>query len=436
MDKSRIVEWRPDKKNGGSPLGSIYLDGSWDGYMGHGEALSYAKHHGAKLKITGPLAAYAKFGTGSMKDEIPPMIQAEKFIGTLVGCAIGDALGMPVESWPKARIRKHVGRITEMMGPVILRDANGGKLTEDEFGKIHHWTEVFEKGEYTDDTILTLAIAESIIERGLPDLHHITEKQLEIYQEFSQGRSKCGFGGTTKAAFDNLVNGALPTKSGVIGGPGTGPAMKMAPVGMWMALAGDFQTDDRGRTMAGLYFAKLIGTATHLDPRSIVCGVIQAAAIWVLLRGELPSTDREYFSKYLYGIAKAWEGPLTDKHKWYRKGDITSKLKWITKNSNVSVSQAHDHLGSSSATYQAYPFTLWMFQKFWDTKSPLNPIAGLEELVNCGGDCDTTGAMFGALVGAKHGMIFPEKWTSQVKNLDYVIEVGKKFAALRETKWD
>jgi len=351
----------------------------------------------------------------------------EKLIGTLVGCAVGDALGMPVESWPKARIQKHVGRITEMMDPVILRDTDGNKITEDEFGKIHHWTEVFEKGEYTDDTILTLAIAESIIARGLPDLYDITDSQLSIYYEFSQGRSKCGFGGTTKAAFENLLKGILPTKSGVIGGPGTGPAMKMAPVGMWMALEEDDRFVDRGRAIYGMYLAKLIGKSTHLDPRSIICGVVQAVAITELLKESIPAKDKNMFIEYLYNLARCWEGPLTDEYKWHRKGNITSKLQWIVEHPDVSVEEAHDHFGSSSATYQAYPFTLWMFQKYWD-----DPVAGLEELVNCGGDCDTTGAMFGALAGAKHGMVFPEKWTSQVKQLDYVIEVGEKFAALGE----
>jgi len=349
------------------------------------------------------------------------MVNKEKFIAALVGCAVGDALGMPVESWPKGRIKKHIGRITEMIAPVILRDADGNKLTEDGFGKFHYWTEIFEKGEYTDDTILTLAIAESIIERGLPDLHHICKKQLEIYQDFSRGRNKCGFGGTTKAAFENLLNGVLPTQSGVIGGPGTGPAMKMAPIGMWMAL--DAWTD-MGRYSFGLYMAKLIGKSTHLDPRSIFCGVAQAAAIFYLLTR--PHQAAAYFcERIVRDLARTWEDSLTKEFKWHHKGRIFNKLCWICDNPDVSVEEAHEHLGSSSAVYQAYPFTLWMFQKYWD-----DPIAGLEEIVNCGGDCDTTGAMFGALVGAKHGMIFPEKWTSQVKNLDYVIDVGERFFKL------
>lgn len=361
------------------------------------------------------------------------MISEEHFVATLVGCAVGDALGMPVESWPKARIQKHVGRITEMIDPVILRDAEGNKLDEDEYGKIHRWTEVFSKGEYTDDTILTLAIAESIIERGLPDLHHIAERQLQIYQEFSQGRSKCGFGGTTKAAFENLLNGVLPTESGVIGGPGTGPAMKMAPIGMWIAAhyprnGAEYRAFPQMKTRdAGLYWAKLIGEMTHQDPRSVVCGIIQAGLIAYFLcnHNNMRYKKYQFFHQMIWFTE--WEAPLNDSFTWHRKGDIRSRLSWILNNPDVDVEEAHEHLGSSSATYQAYPFTLWMFQKYWD-----DPIAGLEELVNCGGDCDTTGAMFGALAGAKHGMIFPDKWVSQIQNLDHIMSVGEKMFLCKE----
>ena len=105
----------------------------------------------------------------------------DRFIGCLLGCAVGDALGMPVEGWPKERIQTRLGKLTDYLDPVILYDEGGKRLVEDEFGPIHNWTEVFSKGEYTDDTILTLAIAESIIECGLPDPVYLTQKQLKQY---------------------------------------------------------------------------------------------------------------------------------------------------------------------------------------------------------------------------------------------------------------
>lgn len=350
-------------------------------------------------------------------------ILQEKVIATFVGCAIGDALGMPVEGWPKERIKKHCGRIIEMLDPIILKDAEGNILSEDEFGVIHHWTDAFSKGEYTDDTILTLAIAESIAERGLPDLHHICQTQLKIYLDFSQGRSKCGFGGTTKDAFENLLSGVSPTKSGVIGGPGTGPPMKMSPIGLWMAMGqplGHLGWKDRLRP--GQYFAKLIGNSTHLDPRSWLCGILMADAIWRCAILDIKEGNKLFFLQEQFALAEKWYRPVTEEYTWHTKGDILKRLNWICNNLDVSVEEAHTYLGSSSAVYKAYPFVLWVFQKYWN-----NPIEGLIELVNCGGDCDTTGAMYGALVGARHGMIFPDNLKLGLKNLDYVVSVGERF---------
>ena len=338
------------------------------------------------------------------------MISENKFIGCLVGCAIGDALGMPVEGWPKERIRACLGKITDYLDPIILHDESGKRLIEDEFGPIHNWTEVFSKGEYTDDTILTLAIAESIIECGLPDPVHLTQKQLEIYEDFAQGRSKCGFGGTTKAAFENLKKGRRLTESGVIGGPGTGPAMKTAPIGLWISV-------NKNRRETGLFLADLIARSTHLDPRSRVCAVIQTDLVSLLVNDDL---HRENLTNYCGATCNQWEDALTDKFKWYKKGNIGNKLDWISLNRRASVEEAHAHLGSSSAVYRAYPFVLWMLQKFWD-----EPVEGLIELVNCGGDCDTTGAMYGALIGAKHGIeIFPQHLLDGLNGLENIIAVA------------
>ncbi len=55
-----IVTWKPDRKNCGSPLGPVYLNGEWDGYVGLGEAMGYARDHNTELEIVGPLAAYAR----------------------------------------------------------------------------------------------------------------------------------------------------------------------------------------------------------------------------------------------------------------------------------------------------------------------------------------------------------------------------------------
>lgn len=67
----------------------------------------------------------------------------DKIKGALYGVAIGDALGAPLEFMSREQIARKHGRVTEMVG--------GG------------WLSV-EPGEITDDTQMTLAVAEGIAE--------------------------------------------------------------------------------------------------------------------------------------------------------------------------------------------------------------------------------------------------------------------------------
>lgn len=66
-----------------------------------------------------------------------------RIAGALYGVAIGDALGAPLEFMSADRIKEKHGRVTEMIG--------GG------------WLNV-KPGETTDDTAMTLAVAEGILE--------------------------------------------------------------------------------------------------------------------------------------------------------------------------------------------------------------------------------------------------------------------------------
>ena len=55
----------------------------------------------------------------------------ERFLGALLGMAIGDALGMPVAGWSAARIRERFGRIDVLHNNVGIA-ALGGVVEESE----------------------------------------------------------------------------------------------------------------------------------------------------------------------------------------------------------------------------------------------------------------------------------------------------------------
>ncbi len=338
-----------------------------------------------------------------------------RYIATLHGCAYGDTLGMAVEGWKRERIRKYVGRITEPLEPVIVRDAAGNEIREDEFGELKYWTRGLQRGDWTDDTIFTAVIAESIAyARGL-DLNDIAKRHLNLYRELPAA----AYGKTTRDSLENLANGVSPQESGVIGGPGNGPAMKMAPVGMYMHAAGKYGE--------GLKFARDVARMTHHDPRSIVSGMAQAHAIYHLLN----NATRDEFIRGLMQVVDTEEWPVKDGvHTWAKKGSLLSRILWIVEHIGVTPDEAHVHLGSSSAVYQSYPFALWMFQKYgFDT--PGKAIEGMLDTINYGGDCDTTGAIYGTLCGARHGLVFPSSWAFVTRDLKKLTLLAKEICELK-----
>lgn len=336
----------------------------------------------------------------------------ERYAATLVGCATGDTLGMAVEGWPKERIRKHIGRITAPIEPVIIRDSSGKKLLEDELGRILYIGEGLTQGDYTDDTILTLALAKSIAMLEKIDIEHIGREHLAAYDAQPKASNRMalgGFGGTTVKALMNIRGGVSPYNSGITGSPGNAPPMKMAPVGIYMHATGKIEE--------GLKDAEAIGKITHLDPRSVAGGVVQARAVCDLLNG----TTREAFINTLISTAVAYEKEPTPQFNLWEKGTLTQRLRWIKENMDAEAELAYGYLGNSGLVFESYPFALFMFQKHWDS-----PLEGLLETVNYGGDCDTTGAMFGTLSGARHGMWFPHRWLNVIKGLEPLVAAAEK----------
>ncbi len=340
----------------------------------------------------------------------------KRFAATLLGCALGDTLGMAVEGWKKEQIEKYVGRVTEPIAPVLVKDEKGNLVKNDGFGRLKYYGRDLEKGDYTDDTIFTLAIAESIAEKKTLDLEDIAQRQLKEYMARvkEDGSPPAGFGRTTVMGMANLQKGILPINSGVIGGPGNAPAMKMSPLGLYMYATKKY--------VQGLGFAELIGKITHLDPRSVASGIVQAYATYALLQ-DIPKDD---FVNSINKLCAEYERPLNENFMIHSEGSLASRLDWIARNKDAAVEDAFCRLKNSSKVYESYPFTLFMFQKYWDS-----PIEGLIDTVNYGGDCDTTGAIYGALCGAKNGMIFPEDWVEVIKDNEQIKNTAEKIWRLK-----
>lgn len=134
-------------------------------------------------------------------------------IATLVGCAIGDALGNPFE----------------------MKLANYEPLQKWEGNFIEGGTFWWgQPGQYTDDTLMSIALASSLIEHQGYDVEDVA-KQYLAWMESGNTR---GIGGTTAQALTRLKLGATAYESGVSLTPdgkpcgGNGTAMRASPIGL------------------------------------------------------------------------------------------------------------------------------------------------------------------------------------------------------------
>ncbi len=66
-------------------------------------------------------------------------------------------------------------------------------------------------------------------------------------------------------------------------------------------------------------------------------------------------------------------------------------------------------------------------------RRPLEDV--LVEIVNMGGDADTTAAVAGGLLGARHGAtVIPERWVDRLEYRTRIVDVGPTLARLRVTQ--
>ena len=150
------------------------------------------------------------FACGDRMSGMGPTL-SDRFQGCLLGLAVGDALGAPVEGMSEVEIIGLHGRITELSG-------GGG------------WA----LGEYTDDTSMMLAIARSIAALGRFSPEDVAERFLEWFEAGAKG-----IGHTTFVALNEMRSGVPWRQAGQNAhrllrekSAGNGSLMRSAPVAL------------------------------------------------------------------------------------------------------------------------------------------------------------------------------------------------------------
>ena len=247
-------------------------------------------------------------------------------------------------------------------------------------------------GQWTDDTQMSLALAEAILENKFYDPAIAAKKYLAWYQS-----GDCrGIGTSTKQAMQNLALGKEWSASGIERAEGNGTAMRAAPIGAHQTGAERFR--------AAAHWARIDAGITHKSDEAREGSAVMAVATCFLCTGgrkdALLTTVLEHTEK-----SQVRQG-LEDVYRAFRRGDSLADFlktkEWLL-------------AGVSPHVVQSLPAAVSVFvfsSSFEDT---------LRNAIRMGGDTDTVAAMAGALAGSYYGYEgIPETLRAPLERADYI----------------
>lgn len=288
----------------------------------------------------------------------------------LLGCAIGDALGKFAES--------------KLPDYQPLLDWDGKTFLPSIYHKL-------EANQYTDDTMMSIAVAESLVTNNGFNPDDLSKRYIELFTS----NTIRGYGRTTKLAIDNLISGKHWSESGVIGSYGNGVAMRVAPLGVY------FRDDFKSLIEA----VKIDNAMTHNSNESEAGALaIAITTAWACNNDTEDLIDR-----------------ICD---FLPNSEVKNKIKKLDElifSSSVTNMQVLAYLGVRADVRMTAPSVLFMYLSYSDNK------LAVEDMIRAAGDCDTNAAILNSIYGAEYGLkSFDEYHIENVENRDYLIELDYK----------
>ena len=296
------------------------------------------------------------------------VMSKDKVVGSLIGLAVGDAMGAPYEFMTQ--------------GYAVKNDyIEGG---------VHDVT----IGEWTDDTSMALCLAQSLIDNDGFNAKDQMNKYLSWYIDgYFSTRSHCFDIGNTVARALGLYKNSNNPYSGIEGdfNSGNGSLMRLAPIAM---------TYCNNHNKLIEYAAKSSQT-THRSELAIDSCVYYAQLIAGAINGH---TKEELLSKGFVETKK-----------------LRSAIVSIAEGS-YKIEKLYKPTGYVIDTLETALRAFYKFDNFED---------GLLYVISLGEDTDTVGAVYGQLAGAYYGYEgINKKYTSQLQKHNTIYNISEKLYSL------
>jgi ADP-ribosylglycohydrolase len=312
-----------------------------------------------------------------------------RVLGCVLGGAVGDALGAPFEG-------------------LWARSIPEASLLLEEYAEF----EGFPRGQYTDDTQLTVATLRSIVRLGRLDHADVARSIARLWRS----QEVVGPGGACTAAADRLLAGGHWTECGApVGQAGNGTAMRTAAPGLYFLA----RPADLVGAVADL------SRITHQDPRSVAGGVAVASAARLL--AARPGVETAELCEAVSADIRPLHAGFADLIAGLParlSGDLAGVLDYVA----WSGGEARE-FDEVIITPYVVPTVL---AAFWAVaRHPSSWPGAVAAAIGLGGDVDTLGAIVGGLMGARLGLeAVPDHLVSGVLDSARIRELATRYAGV------
>lgn len=306
----------------------------------------------------------------------PLLYQAQSL---LLGTAVGDALGVPVEGRPRGSFR-----VLEMSG----YGANNQPA-----------------GSWSDDTSLTLALVNAA-RHGDVDMDALSANLQDwlMNGRFTPLGTPFGMGKTTVLSILRLQQGIAPEKAGGSGerDNGNGSLMRVAPLGMLLRDVED--------AAARYDVIRRVSSITHSHPWSVCGCCLQVELVRRLSLGMGKEEALNDLRARFVGEMPFFDARTIAKYARVLEGDIAA----------LPVSE----IRSTAFVVDTLEAAFWSF-------ATTSSYAGcVLTAVHLGDDTDTVGAVAGALAGLAYGVAgIPDTWSGKLLNREMIAAAAQELAA-------
>ncbi len=310
----------------------------------------------------------------------------KRFAGTIIGSALGDAIGKCVEDITKYDVYEYYGGpIRDFVEPHPLSPSHGQSPEET-----------------SDETTIFRILLESIIDKREIDIKDFISRLVMWYEGESHHRYPDP---ALLTAVDLLANGSSPAVYGLTSSSVEG-ILRSVAIGMYHYY----------NPLLSAEGSKVVSLLTHRGEYiSDGAGILGSAVAMLISDMDVDTVDKKI--NFINALKSISENERVKKV-LNKVGDLILDM--------ADTYTAIMEVGNGTFVLEALPLSLFIFlsnagepeEAFWQ---------GVNSYGEFGGDTDSIGFIVGALVGAKYGIeIFPSELVDNLENSGYYINIANR----------